>query len=63
MIEVLKGKIKKEGPVKLTEPPNKKGEEDAENQKMQCVRLQVPVETAVIVVALAIYKTNQRDTG
>ena len=62
-MELLKEKIKKEGPVKLTEPSNKKGEEDAENQKMQCVRLQVSVETAVIVVALAIYKTNQWGTG
>ena len=53
---------KKDGSVK-TLPSHPKGEEDAENQKLQCVRLQVSEETAVIVVALAIYKPNQQGTG
>ena len=46
---------KKDGSVK-TLPSHPKGEEDAENQKLQCVQLQVSEETAVIVVALAICK-------
>ena len=48
---------KKDGSVK-TLPSHPKGEEDAENQKLQCVRLQVSEETAVIVVALAICKVK-----